>query len=215
MADITLEDILAARERIAGRVRRTPLLGSELLSAQHDAQLYFKCENLQEVGAFKARGATNAVFALSEAELRGGVVAHSSGNHGAAVARAARLRGVGARIVMPEDTSAAKLDMVRAYGAQILLCAPTLAAREALAARTVAETGAAFIHPYDDPRVIAGQGTVGLELLEDLPQLDCILCPVGGGGLSSGVALAVKALQPRVRVIAVEPAAVDDAYRGF
>lgn len=213
--DISIEDIRAAQERIAGRVRRTPLLTHELLDAQHGAQLYFKCENLQHVGAFKARGATNAVFALSSSELRAGVVTHSSGNHGAAVARAARLRGVGARIVMPEDSSAAKIEAVRAYGGQIVSCAASLAAREAAAARLVAETGAAFIHPFDDPRVIAGQGTVALELLEDLPQLDCILCPVGGGGLTSGIAVAVKALRPQVRVIAVEPAAADDAYRGF
>ncbi len=215
MADVSIEDIRAAQERLAGRVRRTPLLTDELLDARHGAQLYFKCENLQPVGAFKVRGATNAVFALSDGELRAGVVTHSSGNHGAAVARAARLRGVGARIVMPEDTSAAKIEAVRAYGGQIVPCAPTLAAREAEAARLVAETGAAFIHPYDDPRVIAGQGTVALELLEDLPQLDCILCPVGGGGLTSGIAVAVKALRPQVRVIAVEPAAADDACRGF
>lgn len=212
---ISVEDIRAAQERIAGRVRRTPLLTDELLEAQHGAQLYFKCENLQHVGAFKARGATNAVFALSASELRAGAVTHSSGNHGAAVARAARLRGVGAKIVMPEDSSAAKIEAVRAYGGQIVFCAPTLAAREQAAARLVSETGAAFIHPFDDPRVIAGQGTVALELLEDLSQLDCILCPVGGGGLISGIAVAVKALRPQVRVIAVEPAAVDDTFRGF
>jgi threonine dehydratase len=215
MADVTLEDIRFAQERIRGRVRRTPLLTSELLDAQHGLQLYFKCENLQHGGAFKARGATNAVFALSAGELRAGVVTHSSGNHGAAVARAARLRRVGARIVMPEDCSAAKIAAVRAYGGQIVTCAPTLAAREAEAARLVAETGAAFIHPFDDPRVIAGQGTVALELLEELPQLDVILCPVGGGGLTSGIAVAVKALRPGVRVIGVEPAVADDAWQGF
>lgn len=215
VAEITLDQIRAARDRIASRVRRTPVLESEQLNNQSGAQLYFKCENLQEVGAFKARGATNAVFALSPEELRAGVVTHSSGNHGAALARAAQLRGVAARVVMPRNSSAAKLEAVRRYGGQVLLCEPTLAAREALAAQVVAETGATFIHPYDDARVIAGQGTVALELLEQVPQLDYLLCPVGGGGLASGVAVAAKALRPSMRVIGVEPAGADDAWRSF
>ena len=213
--ELTLADIRAARERIAPYIRRTPLLASEALDRLSDATLQFKCENLQESGAFKIRGATNAVFSLPEERLRAGVVTHSSGNHGAAVARAARLRGVAARIVMPENSAASKLAAVRRYGGEVLPCAPTLAAREALAARVQAETGAAFIHPYDDPSVIAGQGTVALELLEDLPQLDAVLLPVGGGGLASGVAVAIKALRPQVRVIGTEPAAADDAYRGY
>jgi threonine dehydratase len=213
--EVTLETIQLARERIAGRTRRTPVLENETLNALAGAQLYFKCENFQEGGAFKARGATNAVFALSAAELRAGVVTHSSGNHGAAVARAARLRGVRARIVMPENSSRAKLEAVRRYGGEVLLCEPTLVAREALAAQLVADSGAVFIHPYDDPRVIAGQGTIALELLEEVPHLDWLLLPVGGGGLASGVAVAAKAMRPAIRLVAVEPIGADDAQRSF
>jgi threonine dehydratase len=214
-ADVTLETIRAARERIAGRTRRTPVLENATLNALAGAQLYFKCENFQEGGAFKARGATNALFALSAAELHAGVVTHSSGNHGAAVARAAGLRGVRARIVMPQNSSRAKLEAVRGYGGEVLLCEPTLAAREALAAQLVADSGAVFIHPYDDPRVIAGQGTIALELLEDVADLDWLLLPVGGGGLASGVAVAAKALRPGIRLIGVEPLGADDARRSF
>jgi threonine dehydratase len=213
--DVTLETIRSARERIAGCTRHTPVLEDDALNALAGARLFFKCENFQEGGAFKARGATNAVFALSAAELRAGVVTHSSGNHGAALARAARLRGVRARIVMPENSSRAKIEAVRRYGGEVLLCEPTLAAREALTAQLVSESGAAFIHPYDDPRVIAGQGTIALELLEQVPDLDLLLLPVGGGGLASGVAVAAKALRPAMRVIAVEPLGADDAQRSF
>jgi threonine dehydratase len=213
--DVTLETIQSARERIAGRTRRTPVLENDTLNSLAGAQLYFKCENFQESGAFKARGATNAVFALSAHQLRAGVVTHSSGNHGAAVARAARLRGVRARIVMPENSSRAKLAAVRGYGGEVLLCEPTLAAREALAAQLVADSGAVFIHPYDDPRVIAGQGTIALELLEEVPDLDWLLLPVGGGGLASGVAVAAKAMRPAIRLVAVEPIGADDAQRSF
>jgi threonine dehydratase len=214
-ADVTLETIRAARERIAEHTRRTPVLENATLNALAGAQLYFKCENFQEGGAFKARGATNAVFALSAGEMRAGVVTHSSGNHGAAVARAAGLRGVRAQIVMPKNSSRAKFEAVRGYGGELLLCEPTLAAREALAAQIVAESGAVFIHPYDDPRVIAGQGTIALELLEEVPDLDWLLLPVGGGGLASGVAVAAKALRPTIRLIAVEPSGADDARRSF
>jgi threonine dehydratase len=214
-ADVTLESIRAARERIAGRTRRTPVLENATLNALAGAQLFFKCENFQESGTFKARGATNAVFALSAAELRAGVVTHSSGNHGAAVARAAGLRDVRARIVMPDNSSRAKFEAVRGYGGEVLLCEPTLAAREALAAQLVADSGAVFIHPYDDPRVIAGQGTIALELLEDVPDLDWLLLPVGGGGLASGVAVAARALRPTMRLIAVEPLGADDARQSF
>jgi threonine dehydratase len=213
--EITLRSIQAARQRIAGRIRQTPVLQSESLNTLVAAALYFKCENLQEGGAFKARGATNAVFSLADDELRAGVVAHSSGNHGAAVARAARLRGVRARIVMPENSSAPKFELVRSYGGEIVRCSPTLAAREAMAAQLVAESGAAFIHPYDDPRVIEGQGTIALELLEELPDLQCLLIPVGGGGLASGVSTAAKALKPAIQVLGVEPAGADDAQRSF
>jgi threonine dehydratase len=215
LPDVTLESIQAARARIAGRTRCTPVLVNQALDNLAAAELFFKCENLQECGAFKARGATNAVFALSAAELHGGVVTHSSGNHGAALARAARLRGVRAHIVMPRNSSRAKLEAVRRYGGEVLLCEPTLAAREALSAQLVADTGAVFIHPYDDPRVIAGQGTIALELLEQVPDLDWLLLPVGGGGLASGVAVVAKALRPAMRLVAVEPIGADDAQRSF
>ena len=213
--DVTLEAIRTAQDRIAGRVLCTPVIGNSLIDAACGAQLHFKCENLQEIGAFKARGASNAIFARSDADLRAGVVTHSSGNHGAAVARAAQLRGVPARVVMPRNSSAAKLAAVRAYGAEVTLCEPTVAAREVGAARIVAQTGAVFIHPYDDPDVIAGQGTIALELLEQVPQLQWLLCPIGGGGLTSGLAVAAKALRPDIRIVAVEPAGADDAYRSF
>jgi len=214
-SDVTLQSIQAARARIAGRVVRTPILENETLNTLAGGRLYFKCENFQEGGAFKARGATNAVFSLPQEALRAGVVTHSSGNHGAAVARAARLRGVRAQIVMPENSSAAKLEAVRSFGGEVLLCAPTLAAREAMADRIIGETGAVFIHPYDDPRVIAGQGTIALELLEEVSELDWVLLPVGGGGLASGISTAAKALRPSIRMVAVEPSGADDAYRSF
>jgi threonine dehydratase len=213
--EITLASIQAAQQRIGPHVRRTPVLQDEFLDAAAGAQLFFKCENLQHGGAFKARGATNAIFALPNARLQAGVVTHSSGNHGTAVARAARLRGVAARIVMPHDCSPAKIAAVRAYGGEVLFCEPTLAAREAMAAEIVKRSGAAFIHPYDDPLVIAGQGTIALELLEQVPELDWLLLPVGGGGLASGVALAARSIRPELRLLAVEPALADDAQRSF
>jgi threonine dehydratase len=191
------------------------VIENALIDQQCGAHLHFKCENLQEMGAFKTRGASNAIFARADADLRAGVVTHSSGNHGAAVARAARLRGIPARVVMPRNSSAAKLAAVRAYGGEITLCEPTVAAREAAAARIVAETGALFIHPYDDPDVIAGQGTIALELLEQVPQISWLLCPIGGGGLASGLAVAAKSLRPDIKVVAVEPAGADDAWRSF
>jgi threonine dehydratase len=214
-SEITLRTIQEARDRIAGHVRRTPLLQSETLNTLAGASLYFKCENLQHCGAFKARGAANAVYSLSQSELSAGVVAHSSGNHGAAVARAARLRGARAPILMPENSSAAKFEAVNACGGEIVRVAANLAAREATSAQIVASTGAAFIHPYDDPRVICGQGTLALELLEDLPHLDCVLVPVGGGGLASGVSTVIKCMSPSTRMIGVEPLGADDAKRSF
>jgi len=214
-AEISLDDVRAAHERIRTWIRRTPLLTSERLDSESGASLYFKCEGLQEIGAFKARGASNALLSLAPAALAAGVVTHSSGNHGAAVAWAARRRGVPARIVMPRNSSKAKLEAVSSFGGEVVLCESTQKAREAAAAELVARTGAEFIHPYDDPRVIAGQGTLALELLEQQPRLDVLLLPVGGGGLASGVAVAVKALSPGTHVIGVEPEGADDARRSF
>jgi threonine dehydratase len=212
---LSMRMIREAHERIRDKIHRTPVMSSEVLDGLAGNRLYFKCENLQKVGAFKARGATNAVFMLSDAEAAKGVVTHSSGNHAAALARAARLRGIPAYIVMPNNSPLAKQAAVRRYGGDIVLCEPTLAAREATARQVMERTGAAFIHPYDDLRVMAGQGTTAIELLQDVPQLDIILCPVGGGGQLSGIAVAAKDLKPAVRVVGVEPAGADDASRSL
>jgi threonine dehydratase len=215
MNTITIDDIRAAQRLIRDHVHRTPVLTSRSLNEQSGVSLFFKCENLQKVGAFKARGAANAVFSLTEEEARKGVATHSSGNHAAALARAAKLRGIPAHIVMPSNSPQAKQASVRRYGGSIVLCEPTVQAREATAAKVVAETGATLIHPFDDARVIAGQGTATLELLDEVPDLDVILCPVGGGGLLSGTSVAAKALAPRTRVFGTEPALADDAFRSF
>lgn len=212
---LTLALIREAHARIRDKISRTPVMTSSTLDAQAGAALFFKCENLQKVGAFKARGATNAVFSLSDADAARGVVTHSSGNHAAALARAAMLRGVPAHIVMPHNAPKAKQASVRRYGGNVILCEPTLADREKTAAQVVAETGGTLIHPYDNLRVMAGQGTAALELLEDIPALDLILCPVGGGGLLSGTAVAAKGVKPSISVIAVEPSGADDASRSF
>lgn len=210
-----LNDIHVARERIAARIHRTPVMTSEALDEIAGARLFFKCENLQKTGSFKIRGATNAVLSLSEQEAEKGVVTHSSGNHAAALSCAARWRGIRAYIVMPSNSPQAKKDAVRAYGGEITECEPTLAAREATAAEILARTGANLVHPYDDARVIAGQGTAALELLEEVPDLDVILAPVSGGGLLSGISLATKATRPQIRVIGAEPANADDARRSL
>jgi threonine dehydratase len=204
-----------ARERIAGKVNVTPVLTSNTLNTLCGAQLFFKCENFQKAGAFKARGATNAVFALPAPQAAQGVATHSSGNHAAALARAARLRGIPAHVVMPDNSSAAKRAAVERYGADITWCAPTLAARESTARAVVARTGATLIHPYDNLLVMAGQATATAELLSQVPELDVILCPVGGGGLLSGTATAAKTLRPGLRVFGVEPAGADDAMRSL
>ncbi len=212
---LTMRSIREAHARIRDKIHRTPIMTSDVLDGMAGNKLYFKCENLQKAGAFKARGATNAVFLLSDAEAAKGVVTHSSGNHAAALARAARLRGIPAYIVMPSNSPQAKQAAVRRYGGEVVLCEPTLAARESTARQVMERTGAAFIHPYDDLRVMAGQGTTAIELLEDVPDLDLILCPVGGGGQLSGIAVAAKDMKPAVRVIGVEPAGADDAARSL
>jgi threonine dehydratase len=212
---ISLADIEAARMRIAPHVRRTPVLTSEMIDAAAGAQLFFKCENLQQIGAFKARGATNAVLSLSDVEAARGVATHSSGNHGSALAYAARLRGIAAHVVMPEGVARPKAAQVERLGGRITSCEPTLAAREAATAAIVAQTGAALVHPYDNLAVMAGQGTAALELFEDAPDLDIVMTPIGGGGLISGVSTAVRAKLPAARVVGVEPAGADDAARSF
>ncbi len=211
----TLTEIRAAHEWIAPHIHRTPVVSSSTLNREHGAQIFLKCENLQKVGAFKARGATFAVLSAPEAEVRGGVVTHSSGNHAAALARAASIRGVPGHIVMPNNAPKVKQDSVRRYGGQITFCEPTLAAREAAAARIQAETGAMLVHPFDNWSVITGQGTCALELLEEIPDLDILLAPVGGGGLISGTSIAAKSLRSGIRVHGTEPAGADDAYRSL
>ncbi len=213
--ELNLASIRAAQRRIATMIHRTPVLTSTTLDEQFGAKLFFKCENLQKTGAFKARGATNAVYELSRADAARGVVTHSSGNHAAALARAARLRGIPAHIVMPDNAPQSKQASVRRYGGQIVLCAPTIAAREASAAALQAQTGARLVHPYNDLSVMAGQGTTALEFLEQVPDLDVIICPVGGGGHLAGIAVAAKAINPRILVIGAEPAGADDAARSF
>lgn len=205
--------IQAARARIAGRVHRTPVLSSDILDAELGATLFFKCENLQRSGAFKARGAFNAVLSLSGEEAALGVVTHSSGNHGAALALAARGRGIPAYVVAPRTTPAGKQHNMLRYGAQLQLCEPTLAARQAAAEALVARTGATLIHPYDNTAVMAGQGTVALELLEQVTDLEVIVCPIGGGGLISGIAVAAHGIDAHLAVLGAEPAGADDALR--
>ena len=211
----TLADIRAAAERIRPYAHRTPVLTCQSLDEQVGARVFLKCENLQKVGAFKFRGACNAVYSLTEAQAARGVATHSSGNHAQALALAARMRGIPAYIVMPSNAPQVKKDAVAGYGGRITFCEPTLAARESTLARIVEETGAEVVHPYNDERVIAGQGTAALELLTDVPDLDVVITPVGGGGLLSGTSLTVKGVAPRVRVIAGEPENADDAYRSL
>lgn len=210
---VTLADIAAAAVRLSRSVHCTPVLTSGRLDALTGASLFFKCENFQKVGAFKARGACNAVYSLSDEAAARGVVTHSSGNHGAAVAWAARQRGVAATVVMPSNAAAPKRAAVAAYGATIVECAPTAQAREAAADEIVARHGFELIHPFDDDRVIAGQGTAALELLEQVGRLDIVVTPVGGGGLLAGTAIAVTGIRPDARVYGAEPAGADDAYR--
>ncbi|MBD3233688.1 MAG: pyridoxal-phosphate dependent enzyme [candidate division Zixibacteria bacterium] len=210
-----LSDIRAAAERISPYVHRTPILTCRGIDGIVDAHLYFKCENFQKVGAFKFRGATNAVFSLSAAEISRGVATHSSGNHAAALALAARNRGAKAYVVMPRTSPQVKKDAVAGYGAEIIYCEPTLQSRESTLAEIVEKTGATFIHPYNDERIIAGAGTAGLELIEEIPDLDIVMTPVGGGGLLSGTSISVKELSPQTLVIAAEPEGADDAYRSL
>lgn len=210
-----LAAIRRAHYRIAPHIHRTPVMTSISLDAFAGARLYFKCENLQRTGSFKIRGAANAVFSLTEDEVARGVVTHSSGNHAAAVALTARQRGARAWIVMPSNAPAVKRRAVEAYGGQITYCQPTLPAREAAAAEIIRRTGAVLIHPFDDDRIIAGQATVAVELLEEVPDLDFVLAPVSGGGLLSGTAIAAKALRQGIRVIGCEPKNADDAFRSL
>jgi threonine dehydratase len=207
--------IVEAHARIAPRIHRTPILTSASFDAITGARIFFKCENFQKTGSFKIRGATNAIFSLTGEEAFCGIVTQSSGNHGAAVARAAAWRGVPAWIVMPKNTSVAKCRAVESYGGRTIFCEPTVSSRNQTAARVQAETGAALVHPYDDDRIIAGQATVAKELLEETPDLDAVFAPVSGGGLLSGSCLGAKGIRPEVRLFGCEPERADDAYRSL
>lgn len=209
------EDIVRAHDLIRPFVHRTPVLSSQAINAITGGELYFKCENLQKVGAFKFRGACNAVYSLAADEAARGVCTHSSGNHGAALALAARMRGIPAYIVMPETAPEIKKRAVAGYGANIIFCKPTLESRETTLAGVAAQTGAVEIHPYNNFQVICGQGTVAKELIEDYGPFGMVICPVGGGGLLSGTSISSKALNPEARVIAAEPEGADDAFRSF
>ncbi len=215
-AGVTLDVIREAHVRIKPKIHRTPVLTSASLDELAGARIYFKCENLQRTGSFKLRGATNAVLSLTDAQAANGVAAPSSGNHAAAISLAARERGIPAYIVMPRNSSAAKIRAVESYGGQITYSEPNVASRDAVAAEVMAKTGAHLVHPYNDPRVMAGQGTAALELLEEVPDLDIVITPVSGGGLLSGTAIAAKgASNGRVRVFAGEPKNADDASRSI
>jgi threonine dehydratase len=212
---LDLDSIRAAHEQIRLYINHTPMLTSSRLDDASGALLFFKCENFQKIGAFKARGATNAVFSLDDATALCGVATHSSGNHGAALARAAKLRGIPAHIVMPSNSAKVKVRAVESYGAHIVFCETTEAARESACADVIAKTGATLIHSFENEDVIAGQGTAAVELLEDVPDVDLVMCPVGGGGLLCGTAVAAKSMRPKVKVVAAEPANVDDTAQSF
>jgi threonine dehydratase len=211
----TFEDMLAAHERIKPHIRRTEIRRSAFLNELTGADLFFKCENFQEPGAFKVRGAANAVFGLNEAQAKLGVATHSSGNHASCLSYAAMRRGIPCNVVMPRTAPQAKKDTVRRYGGVITECEPSTSSREATFAEVQAATGGDFVHPYNDPRVIAGQGTCSREFMEQTDGLDMVVAPIGGGGMISGTCLTLATLAPECRVIAAEPEQADDAYRSF
>ena len=211
----SIDDIRAAAGRIKGIGHRTPILTSQTLDKMAGRKLFFKCENFQKVGAFKLRGGWNAVSMLSDEEAAKGVCTHSSGNHAQAVAFSAMKRGIASYIVMPNNVPDVKLNAVKGYGANIILCEPTLEARETTLDEITKKTGAQMVHPFNNPNVIAGQGTAALEMIEDLGTLDAIIAPIGGGGLMSGTCIATRSLLPETKLFGAEPAGADDAYRSL
>ena len=211
----TYADVEAAHARIAPYIHRTPVLTSGFLNALTGAELFFKCENFQKAAAFKARGASNAVFGLTDAQAAFGVATHSSGNHGLCLSYAAGRRGIPCTVVMPSTAPQAKKDAVAGYGGRVVECEPSTTSREAVFAEVVAGTGADFVHPYNDPRVIAGQATCSRELNEQVPGLDAVIAPIGGGGMISGTCLTLSTIAPGVKIYAAEPEQADDAYRSF
>jgi threonine dehydratase len=213
--DLTIDDVRAARARIAPYIHRTPVLTSSFLDGLTGAELHFKCENFQKAGAFKVRGASNAVFGLSDAAAARGVATHSSGNHALSLSYAAGRRGIPCHVVMPRTAPQAKKDAVRGYGGIITECEPSTSSREEVFARVQDETGADFVHPYNDLRVIAGQATCSAELIEQVSGLDAVIAPIGGGGMISGTCLTLSHLAPHVEIYAAEPEQADDAARSF
>ena len=211
----TLKDMEDAHVRIKPHIRRTPVRSSAYLNELTGAELFFKCENFQEPGAFKVRGAANAVFGLSDEQARLGVATHSSGNHASGLSYAAMRRGIPCNVVMPRTAPQAKKDTVARYGGKITECEPSTSSREERFARVQAETGGDFVHPYNDPRVVAGQGTCAKEFLEQTNGLDMMVAPIGGGGMISGTCLTLSNLAPEMQIIAAEPEQADDAYRSF
>jgi threonine dehydratase len=211
----TYDDVLAAHERVRPYIHRTPVLTSSFLNQLTGAELFFKCENLQKAGAFKVRGACNAVFGLPEAQAAKGVATHSSGNHALSLSYAAVRRGIPCHVVMPRTAPQAKKDAVIGYGGQITECEPSTSSREAVFAEVEARTGADFVHPYNDPRVIAGQGTCSRELMDQVEGLETVIAPIGGGGMISGTCLTLSTIAPDVQIFAAEPERADDAYRSF
>jgi len=211
----SIDDIIAAHKRIKPFIHRTPVMSSHLLNDIFGCELFFKCENFQKVGAFKFRGATNAVLSLTDDQKRLGVVTHSSGNHAAALAKAAKMNGVTANIVMPETAPVVKKNAVQGYGAKITFCKPTLQAREETTRMIMDQTGATLVHPYDNFNVICGQGTAALELTDEVKDLQIIIAPIGGGGLMSGTSTTIKGLKKNIQVVGAEPFNANDAYRSF
>jgi threonine dehydratase len=211
----TFKDVIDAHDRIRPYVHRTPVLTSTFLNELTGAELFFKCENYQKAAAFKVRGASNAVFGLSDDKAVHGVATHSSGNHALSLAYAAGRRGIPCHVVMPRTAPQAKKDAVIGYGGKITECEPSTSSREEVFARVAAETGADFVHPYNDPRVIAGQGTCSRELAEQVPGLDAVVAPIGGGGMISGTCLSLSNIAPEVKIYAAEPEQADDAARSF
>ena len=211
----SIDDVRAAAERIKGVGHRTPVLTSKTLDQLAGRKLFFKCENFQKVGAFKFRGGWNAVSMLSDGEAEKGVCTHSSGNHAQAVAYSAQKRGIPAYIVMPDNSPDVKLNAVKGYGANVTLCEPTLEARRTTLDEIAKKTGAAVIHPFNNPNVIAGQGTAALELIEEVGELDAVIAPIGGGGLMSGTCITTRSLLPNARLFGAEPKGADDAYRSL
>jgi threonine dehydratase len=212
---ISAQDIQEAHNRISTYIHKTPVLSSQSINEMAGCEVFFKCENLQKIGAFKFRGATNALLSLSEEELKKGVATHSSGNHAQALALAAKMLGTKAYIVMPTSAPKVKKAAVLGYGAEVIDCEPTLIARESTLEKVVERTGATFIHPYNDERIICGQATAAKELLEEHPELDTIIAPVGGGGLLSGTALSAHYFSPKTKVIGAEPEGAKDAFESF